>query len=302
MKRHPLRATAAALTGLVLAACGTSSSGGAPASSSTAAARGGSLFVLTTSSSVTLDPAKSQNLAITTLGLIYRRLTTWDIAPGRPPTVVPDLATDTGTASDGGRTWTYHLKDGLQYADGTPITAADVRYGVERSFAAELSGGLSYHKTLLAGGTAYKGPYTGQDLPAIETPDARTIVFHLATAYGDWPWIVSMPAFAPVPRAKDTSPTSYATHPAASGPYQVDSYHQGSALVLTRNPHWDARTDPVRTGGPTRSPSSSARTARSWPSASSRTRVTTGPPSGPASCRPPSSPRCPGTRGPSSAW
>ena len=113
---------------------------------------------------------------------MHRRLTTWDIEPGKEPRVVPDLATDTGKATDGGRTWTYTLKPGLKLSDGSPITSADIKYGLERSFAPELSGGLGYHKTLLVGGDNYTGPYKGKELDSIETPDDRTIVFKLEHA------------------------------------------------------------------------------------------------------------------------
>ncbi|MEV4757088.1 ABC transporter substrate-binding protein [Micromonospora sp. NPDC049559] len=249
--RRPAAASAAALAALLaLAACNANSGDSTGASGSTSATtKGGTLTILTASTDINFDPAKSQNLATTTLGLLLRRLTTWDIQPGKPAAVVPDLATDTGQSSDGGKTWTYHLKDGLKYADGSEITSADIKYGVERSFAPELSGGLGYHKSLLVGAAAYKGPYTGGELNSIETPDPKTIVFHLDKSYGDWPWIVSMPAFSPVPKAKD-DPKKYNQDPVASGPYEVDSYQQGTQVTLKRNPNWDAKTDPVRTGGP----------------------------------------------------
>ncbi|WP_432840843.1 ABC transporter substrate-binding protein [Dactylosporangium sp. CA-092794] len=238
---------------LALAGCNANPEGAGTGGSQPAGgtAKGGTLTILTSVSDQQFDPAKSQNLAITTLGLVLRRLTTWDVQPGKPAQVVPDLATDTGRTTDGGKTWTYTLKDGLRYADGTPITAADVKYGVERSFAPELSGGLGYHKGLLEGGAGYKGPYTGGELASIEVPDARTVVFHLKTAYGDWPWIASMPAFTPVPKAKD-DPKVYSQKPVASGPYQVEDYQQGKAVRLVRNPSWDQATDPVRTAGPDR--------------------------------------------------
>src|SRR5439155_25809357 len=66
---------------------------------------------------------------------------------------------------------------------------------------------------------------------------------------GDWPWIVSMPAFAPVPKAKD-NPQTYGQHPVTSGPYQVESYQQGVAVTLSPNRYWDAGTDQVRTAAP----------------------------------------------------
>jgi peptide/nickel transport system substrate-binding protein len=211
--------------------------------------KGGTLTILTSATDINWDPAKSQGLPITSLGLVERRLTTWAVQPGKPATVVPDLATDTGKVSSDGKTWTYTLKDGLAFEDGSPITSADIKYGVERSYAPELSGGLGYHKSLLVGGDKYAGPYGGKELASIETPDAKTIVFNLTSVYGDWPWLVSQPAFAPVPKAKD-DPTTYTRQPVASGPYRVAATKQGVSVTLERNKHWDAKTDEVRTAGP----------------------------------------------------
>jgi peptide/nickel transport system substrate-binding protein len=215
----------------------------------TQARTGGELDVLSPAPTINLDPAKSQNLATSTIHLVLRSLTTWQESATEAPTVVPDLATDTGRVSDGGKRWTYTLKPGLKYADGSPIVAADIKYGLERSFAAQLSGGLAYHKTLLVGGDTYQGPFDGKQLDSISTPDDHTIVFQLNKSSGDWPWIASMPAFAPVPK-KNEDIQHYGDNPMASGPYQVSSLKQGSTLVLKRNPHWDRATDPVRTAQP----------------------------------------------------
>jgi peptide/nickel transport system substrate-binding protein len=248
-RRLLVAATAAAVT-LGLAACNANPTTAATSTAPAAATQeGGTLHILTSQTSINWDPATSQNLAITTLGLVERRLTTWDAQSGQPSKVVPDLATDTGTPSDDGKTWTYHLKQGLKFEDGTPITAKDVKYSVERSFAPELSGGLSYHKSLLVGGDTYTGPYQGKELASIETPDDSTIVFHLKTAFGDWPWIVSMPAFGAVPQAEDDV-AGYTAKPVATGPYKVASTEQGASVTLVRNDQWDRSTDDVRTAGP----------------------------------------------------
>ena len=262
MKKGRISAGVATIAALALALGGcnanpttpttTPASPGTSASNpaTTAASGGGTLTILTSQAAINLDPAKSWNLANTTLGLLYRRLTQWHIpADGSAPSVVPDLATTIGTPSEGGKTWTYTLKDGLKFSDGSPITSADVKYAIERTYTPELSGGIGYHKTLLAGADGYKGPFDGAELASIETPDAKTIVFHLTAPYGDWPWIVSTTSTAPVPAGKAPAGT-FAQNPITSGPYKVDSYQAGGQLVLSRNPNWDKATDTERGGLP----------------------------------------------------
>ncbi len=247
--RLTITAAVAAAAALVLTGC---SGGGASDDASSGTNKGGTLNVLTTATSVHLDPATSQGLGITSLGLVLRRLTAWDVEPGKTAKVVPDLATNTGDSSDGGKTWTYHLKKGLTFQDGSAITTKDIKWGIERSFAPTLPGGLSYHKSLLVGGDTYRGPFDGTTLDSIETPDDSTIVFKLTAAYGDWPWIVSMPAFSPVPEGDGTDTGAYDAKPVASGPYQVQANQQGSQITLVRNKAWSAKTDSVRTAGPSK--------------------------------------------------
>src|SRR5690606_14071990 len=90
-----------AVGAIAFTACSASDSGSEEGS---ADATGGTLTIYTAAEEVSFDPASSQNLAITTLGLNARRLTAWSTDPNAPTEVVPDLATDTGTASDDGKT------------------------------------------------------------------------------------------------------------------------------------------------------------------------------------------------------
>jgi peptide/nickel transport system substrate-binding protein len=247
MKR--LIIAALAVTALVATACDANKKTGTPSTSTSSAATGGQLVILATSAKLDLDPAKSQSLAISAIHLLFRSLTTWQTSPNGAPKMVPDLATDTGQSSADGKTWTYHLKPGLKYSTGETITAQDVKYGIERTFAPELGEGLSYHKGLLVGGESYKGPFDGKDLASIETPDPTTIVFHLNKSYGDWPWVVSTPQFSPVPKAHEDI-QHYGDRPSTSGPYEVASVTQGVVKVFKRNPNWVAATDPTRTAKP----------------------------------------------------
>lgn len=239
-RRGLLAGTGVSALALALAACGANSGSSSPATASA----GGTLYILTSSTDINWDPAKSQSMPVTSLALVHRRLTTWNLRQGQEVEVVPDLATDTGTVSEDGLSWTYTLRDGLVNENGDPITSAQVKYGVERSFADSLAGGLTYHKALLADTDGYTGPYDGAHLDSIETPDEKTIVFHLRQAFGDWPWIVAQPTFAPVPEGED--PTTYARQPVASGPYKVSEYKQGVSVTLVRNENWSKDTDEVR--------------------------------------------------------
>ena len=65
--------------------------------------------------------------------------------PRRPPPRSADLATDTGTASNGAKTWKFTLKDGVKWQDGKAITCEDFKYGASRVFATDvITGGPNY--------------------------------------------------------------------------------------------------------------------------------------------------------------
>jgi peptide/nickel transport system substrate-binding protein len=259
-RSFPLLASAAAAVLLATGAAACSSNGSSKGSGSSAAfdaknCQGGTLYVLNQSDATAhhLDPARiytSGGGAIPSL--IFRTLTTRHRVPGQAgDEVVPDLATDTGKASDGAKTWTYHLKDGLKFDDGTPITSKDIKWGVERAFAPELPGGIPYLRDWLVGGTDYKGPYKGKELDSIQTPDDKTIIFKLRKPEGDFPYVATATQFTPVPKAKDDG-TGYEKHPVASGPYKVQSHEQDKNLALVRNPYWSRSVDDQRLACPDR--------------------------------------------------
>ncbi|SPE57976.1 Glutathione-binding protein GsiB precursor [Streptomyces netropsis] len=255
------RRVAAAAVSVVLiggaAACGPEGNDGAEGDGGAqgSAKKGGTLTVLNRQPQKQFDPARLYTSGGGNIpSLVYRTLTTRNREDGAKGTeVVPDLATDTGTPSDDAKTWTYKLKDGLKYEDGSPITAADIKYGVERSFAAELSGSAPYLRDWLIGGDTYQGPYKEKKgLDSIETPDAKTLVFKLRKSVGDFPYFATSTQFAPVPKAKDTG-VKYAEHPVSSGPYRVvKNVGDGEQMVLERNTHWSEETDKERHAYPDR--------------------------------------------------
>ncbi|MEU0131429.1 MULTISPECIES: ABC transporter substrate-binding protein [unclassified Streptomyces] len=256
-------ATAAAVSlALVagLAACagpqdngGGGSDGGSGASGEPA--KGGTLTVLNSNPQEDFDPARLYTSGGGNVpSLVFRTLTTRNRENGAAGAeVVPDLATDLGRPSKNATVWTYTLKEGLKYEDGTAITSADIKYGIERSFAPELSGGAPYLRDWLIGGADYQGPYKDKKgLDSIEVPDDRTIVFHLDKPEGEFPYLATQTQTTPVPQARDKG-TKYEEHPVSSGPYKVVSNeNDGERLVLERNPHWSAATDEERKAYPDR--------------------------------------------------
>ncbi|MET9735321.1 ABC transporter substrate-binding protein [Streptomyces sp. NPDC006458] len=198
------------------------------------------------------DPGNTYYAYMYNFSRLYARpLMTFNPAPGEKGNeLVPDLAAGPGVPGDGGKTWTYKLRPGLKYEDGTPITAKDVKYAVERSnFARDvLSLGPNYFQQFLVGGDKYKGPYKDKNakgLASIETPDDTTVVFHLNRAFQEFDYLVATPQTAPVPQAKDTG-VDYVKKIVSSGSYKFESYEEGKQVVLVRNENWDAKTDPLR--------------------------------------------------------
>ncbi|MFI6561710.1 ABC transporter substrate-binding protein [Streptomyces sp. NPDC050534] len=251
------RRVAAASVGLVLAAgaaaCGPKDNDAKGAGGDSTPHKGGTLTVLNSEAQTDFDPARLYTSGGGNVpSLVFRTLTTRNRENGAAGAkVVPDLATDTGRPSKNATVWTYTLKKGLKYEDGTPITSADIKYGIERSFAAELSGGAPYLRDWLVGAAGYQGPYKDKKgLSAIETPDSRTIVFRLNKPEGEFPYLATQTQFTPVPKSKDTG-TRYEEHPVSSGPYKVvRNENDGEHLVLERNTYWSAATDAERKAYP----------------------------------------------------
>jgi peptide/nickel transport system substrate-binding protein len=240
---------------LALTACGgggaASKGAGAGTGPGGTAAKGGTVHYLLKADYSHLDPVRGWDGGVNNFyRLIYRGLTTVGAAPGAAGTkIVPDLATDLGTPSDDFKTWTFHLKDGLFFEDGTPIDSAAMKFGVERAFDPQAGVGSPYGKMLIDAPKDYKGPYESGDLKTIETPDAKTIVFHLTKSFPDFASALTMPNFTPFPKGTGAA-DAFDSKPIASGPYKVESYKHGSSLKLVRNPKWDPKTDSVRAARP----------------------------------------------------
>ncbi|MGH3099186.1 MAG: ABC transporter substrate-binding protein [Streptosporangiales bacterium] len=258
---------AAVLALLAMSACsgggGTGESGG-----DSGPHKGGTLTILTQSDQIDhLDPQRDyvgEDFAFESAYLV-RTLTAYKLSPNADEAtqLVGDLAKGTGKPSDGGRTWAFGLRSGAKWQDGSPVTCADIKYGISRTFAQTvITDGPTYAIQFLDipkakdGTSVYKGPYekSGNNTAAYDkavecSADGSTITFHLNRPVGDFNYTVSMPAFGAVPKAKDTG-EQYDDDIFSDGPYKISEYSKGEQLVLVRNPHWSHKTDPYRPAYP----------------------------------------------------
>ncbi|MFJ5529891.1 ABC transporter substrate-binding protein [Streptomyces sp. NPDC093261] len=228
-----------------------------PAAPVPGAKSGGTMEVLQRDSYAHLDPAQIYVSDEGSLAqLLHRGLTGYKAISddGSQHEVVGDLATDSGTTTDGGKTWKYTLKDGIKFQDGSPITSKDIRQTFERLFAPFINQGPTYIQQWLAdtAGADYRkllkdGPYKGKHLPdsVLETPDAKTVVFHFKKPHPDLPYALAMAGYAVV-EAKGDTKEKYDRAPVVSGPYKVQSFKSGKSMVLVKNDQWDPKTDPIR--------------------------------------------------------
>ncbi|GGN36034.1 ABC transporter substrate-binding protein [Streptomyces fuscichromogenes] len=232
---------------------GTAEDSKGPAPEVSGAKKGGKVYLLNDDDFSHLDPQRVyyawNSLAVV---VINRALTGYKVADDGSQTLVGDLATDTGTMKDGGKTWSFTLKDGVKWEDGSDVTVDDVRHGFERAFASYITEGAMYVQSWLTGSTdyrkSYSGPYSGKHLKSITT-SGKTITFHLSEARPDFNYVVAMQSYAPTPVKHDTK-QNYDKKPFSNGPYKVKSHDTDKSMVLVRNEHWDASTDPIRNAYP----------------------------------------------------
>jgi peptide/nickel transport system substrate-binding protein len=297
--KTPARLVTAAVAVLMgVAACGSGSSGGKPAgsppsspSTSTSSVNGnaqgtGSGFPASTP----LNPStvKGGTLNIGVAGdvdymdpgrtyyafswdihqLFNRTLLTYPDGTGQQALVpTGDIATGPARPQKGNTVWSYTLKSGIKFQDGTPVTSKDIKYAIERTFATSvINGGPSYFATFLCPGgetkagacTGYGGPYSGKSsvygLSTIKTPSANKIVFDLNQPFAEWNYVMTLFGTSPVEPSVDQNPTTgganYNDHVQATGPYEIASYVPNKHIDLVRNPQWSQATDKTRTALP----------------------------------------------------
>jgi ABC-type transport system substrate-binding protein/class 3 adenylate cyclase len=188
-----------------------------------------------------IDPALAYNpatwdiLALTSDGLVgFSRAGGLEgISP------VADLALSLPPPTDGGRTYTFQLRQGLTYSTGEPVRPQDFRRAIERVFSLE-SPGSDYYRTIVGADACQRKPGDPCHLHRGIVADdaANTVTFHLSAPNPDFFYALAMPFAYAVPAESPVTLPDDDTFP-ATGPYVIDRYEAGKRVVLGRNPEFE---------------------------------------------------------------
>jgi peptide/nickel transport system substrate-binding protein len=257
----------AAIGVLALVAAGCGSGGGSSTNGSTTASTtgktGGTVTILDSAGSVdSLDPGywyyqtDYEELGQTTQRWLY----SWKPNATSP---TPDIAQGMPQISDGGKTLTIHIKSGIKYSaplQNQTVKAADIKYAMERCFAAPVGNGyaFSYYSGIV--GTPSAPTPKVEDISGIQAPNDTTLVLKLKQPVGVLANAnaLGLPCTVPVPKnyaAKfdNKSQSTYGQHQVFTGPYMLQGagsgtvpksgYQPAKLITLVRNPSWTKSSD-----------------------------------------------------------
>ena len=206
---------------------------------------------------------------------LFRSLTQYKPVSGAQGNEIQgDLATNTGVPTNLAKTWTFTLKSGATFQDGSAVTCADVKYAVSRVFAQDtITDGPAYPLTMLATPyTAYFGPYVTQTAASTaaldkgiwcgtpanqkakkQYPAGNVITFNLVRSVADFNYSTTLLTYSPVQKTKDSG-EGYDRAPQATGPYKITHYPEDieapDYFELSRNTNYNAASDGTRNAYP----------------------------------------------------
>lgn len=139
--------------------------------------------------------------------------------------IEPDLA-ESWRISDDGKTYTFSLREGLTFSDGSPLKASDVKFSLER---------------LRDGEESVFGSMFGV-ITDIQVPDDRTVVIELSEATTPFLSFLALFAAAILPEAAVTGDyDAFSQKPIGAGAFRLADWRRGDRIILEENEHyWEA--------------------------------------------------------------
>jgi peptide/nickel transport system substrate-binding protein len=167
---------------------------------------------------------------------VYVPLLTYKAAPEEEGAeIIPGLAKELPKVTNGGKTYTMFLREGLKYSNGEPIKAGDFKYAVERCFLTN-SGGSPFY-TDIVGAEQFAKTKKGGISGIKVNEKTGEIVINLVKPRGTFNNELALMFVAPVPQNTPDEDQS-ASPPPASGPYMITKSEPGRGWDYERNPYW----------------------------------------------------------------
>ena len=185
------------------------------------------------------DPVRAYDpVAVPALATVYDGLVALRRSGGAAGlTLVPDLAWTLPRPAGGGTTYTFTLRRGIRYSNGTPVRASDFRRGIQR----QLSFGANplYYEGILGGQTCHRQPRRCDLSAGIITNDAAgTVTFHLGHADPDFLYKLALLLAVPAPPGAPDHAIYRAPFLPGTGPYKLSQYRPHASVTLVRNPYF----------------------------------------------------------------
>jgi peptide/nickel transport system substrate-binding protein len=151
--------------------------------------------------------------------------------------LVPDLAVALPTPTDGGTSYTFEMRPGVRYSNGTLVQPDDFRRAIERVF--ELGGDDAYHYRGIVGtDRCGKGKACDLSRGIVTDRGGRTVTFRLTAPDADFLARLALPSAFAVPAATPAHDVDTRPIP-ATGPYRIAEFRKDSKIIrLVRNPRF----------------------------------------------------------------
>jgi len=200
----------------------------------------------------TIDPAVDYGGAYYFTHLVYDGLVANNHSAGEAGyELVPDLAYTIPAPTNNGTTYTFTLRAGIRYSNGTPLLASDFRRGIEREFTAfnPNMGGMPDYYTGIVGGNACKAAPSSCNLRQgiVTNNSAGTVTFHLMSPDPDFIGKLSLLFATPAPLGSPRHDVGLRPL-LGTGPYAISNYHANGTFTLIRNPYfhqWSSAAQPA---------------------------------------------------------
>lgn len=182
---------------------------------------------------VSIDPYNaSENQGIAVTNLLFDALTRYDYQTGE----LVGLAAESWEANENATQYTFHLRSGMQFHNGDPVTSADFARAWNRLCNPDTSPSnpstVSYYIEMVSG---YDAAVAGEGELDLECPDDLTFVVNLSIPFADFPYVASLQCLSPVPKAAEDDFDTFFRSPIGNGPFMMDGeWVDGQYIRLKR--------------------------------------------------------------------